>query len=268
LLTRRLVIAAALLTLAASAAAAQGPVGSAQHGVISLHELPGAHWALVIRDDQLGRVGKALSAAHASCPSASTPSSRPTDLGLGLFSRIGTGLSTSLSLVLTFPSDRSATAVFRAALSPRIAGCIARSLTGPGKGGTVESWVVDSPLASAVPGSRAARLAVHYEAPGEAWTAYLDLVDIHAGTAWGLYLFFASESAQADRYERALLVAATARLGARRATQGRASVAAACLDSPGAQYAYARLQEAIAAGDTAGELRWTTLLQSICRGEF
>ena len=64
------------------------------------------------------------------------------------------------SLVAVYGAERDAARIFHAALSPRLAGCIARSMTGATGDASVEAWVVQSPLARIAGLARAARIAV------------------------------------------------------------------------------------------------------------
>lgn len=211
------VLFAGLLTVASTAAMRSS--GSQARHVIAVGELPGDNWAFPLRDDQLGRIAKAFPAAHAVCEERSTRLPTPASVNASFFTRLGHGLSTVGGLAAVYRSERDARAVFHATLTPRIAGCLAQALTGSAGDEHVEAWVVPSPLGRAAPGSRVARIALVYEAGAEHWRGHLDLVDVRAGKVWGLFVFFASEPSQADRYELALLRSALPGLAATRSTQ-------------------------------------------------
>lgn len=204
--------------------AVAGAVGSsglgARSGVIDRGDLPGGRWSFPLRDEQLGRVAKAFAAADEACSGTeSDKRATPKAVDARFYSRLGRGLSLSASLVVVFPNTHDPAALFRASLSPRGVGCIARSMTGSGGGARVEAWVVPSPLAGIGRTTRAARIAVRYEAADEEWSGSLDLVETRLGATWAFYLFFASEAPAATDHERALLAGAVARLAAARTTQ-------------------------------------------------
>jgi hypothetical protein len=216
-----LALAAVVVTGLVSVASttAMRSTGSQERHVIAVGELPGSRWAFPLRDDQLGRIAKAFSAAHPVCEGQSTRLPAPASVHASFFTRLGHGLSTVGGLAGVYRSDREARVVFHAALTPRIAGCLAQALTGSAEDARVEAWVVPSPLGRAAPGSRAARIALVYEAGAGRWRGHLDLVDVRAGKVWGLFVFFASEPSRADRFELALLRSALPGLAATRSMQ-------------------------------------------------
>jgi hypothetical protein len=221
---RLTLLLACSVIMAAPTFAADGALGSrgaaGRSGVIDRGDLPGGRWSFPLRDEQLGRVGKAFAAAHGTCTDgAPRESGTPKAVDARFYSRLGRGLSLSASLVVVFPNTHDPAALFHASLSSRGLGCIARTLTGSRGGARVEAWVVPSPLARIGRTTRAARIAVRYVAGDERWSGSLDFVETRLGATWALYVFFASEASTATGYEQALLADAVARLGAARSTQ-------------------------------------------------